>query len=415
MVEIVTLANGMPVILEQMEYLRSASFGVWIRVGSVNETRKNNGISHMIEHMLFKGTKNRNSRQLAEEITKIGGNLNAYTSKECTSFYVTALDQQLLKAVSILGDMLSASLFLEEDIEKEKGVILEEINMYEDSPEDMVHEMLQKEVWRDHPLGFIISGEKPTVMGFSREELVGYKERFYTADRMVLSLAGHFDKKEVLESLEKNFGCFSQRKETILIEKPVYHRSFYQKQQDMEQIHMNLAFPSIDYNNEDKYTLSILNSILGGGDNSRLFQIIREELGYVYSIYSYESLFQNAGLFHIDTVLNPVNREAVFEKIMEILDTLKKQGVSQNELYCAKEQVKTELIIGSESTRTRMCNNGRSYLCRGKISSIDEVIQKMNEVDKEKIHIFLNQYFNQDDFSMSMIGNMEKDKGFSPF
>lgn len=406
MISIRKLSNGISVVFEEMNYLRSVSLGVWVRAGSSFETKYNNGISHMIEHMLFKGTKNRSAKKIAEDTGKIGGNMNAYTGKECTAYYVTTLDEHLLLAIEILGDMVQNSLFETSDIEKEKSVIIEEIDMYDDSPEDMVHEMLQKEVWKDHPLGFIISGEKDTVNRFTREELLDFKNRNYVAENMVISIAGHYKEEEVMEALEIHFGGIANKSLAKDLTAPVYQRCFYTNSRDIEQIHMNLAFDCIDYHSDEKYPLAIVNAILGGSDSSRLYQMIREELGYTYSIYSYSCSYEKAGMFHIDAALNPSKLPIVFEKIIYIIEDIKKTGISDEELVQMKEQIKTEIIIDSESTRNRMENNGKSLLNHEKIISIDETIRKLNLVTKKEIYEFMEKYFKLNSLSMSLVGNL---------
>lgn len=414
------LQNGITIVLEPMNYLRSVSIGVWIRTGSVDEDERNNGISHVIEHMMFKGTKNRTAKQLAEDMSELGGNMNAYTSKENTTFYVTTLDSYLEKAVDILSDMLCNSLFLEKDIQKELEVVMEEIDMYHDSPEDLVYEMLQKEVWKGHSLGYIISGEKEIVSKFTREQIVSYWKEHYIAEKMVISIAGNIEEQQTIELLKKAFITIPtkiEEKQKMNLEqryhfrmpsykKPMYSVCKYQKKMDIEQVHMNLCFPCIDYYSEERYPLSILNAILGGSENSRLFQRIREEKGLVYSIYSYESMFATTGLFHIDVVLNPCKYKIVLDEIMQVIKELKEYGVTKEEIHRVKEQIKIELIIGTESTRNRMDGNGRSILRRGKIIPIDETINAINQVTEEQIMIFLNKYIQQEKCSISLVGNL---------
>lgn len=408
MVIIKKLSNGITVVLEEMNYLRSVSFGVWVKVGSANETKHNNGISHMIEHMLFKGTKNRSAKKIAEDTGRIGGNMNAYTSKDCTTYYVTTLDEHLLMAIDIIGDMIQNSLFEEQDIEKEKSVIIEEIDMYEDSPEDMVHEMLQKEVWRDHPLGFIISGEKDIVNGYTKNELLVYKNKNYVAKNIVISIAGNYELDKVMEALEINFGNIPSKASKDELTKPLYQRCLFTNHKDIEQVHMNIAFDCIDYHSPEKYPLAIVNAFLGGSENSKLYQIIREELGYTYSIYSYSCSFEKAGLFHIDAALNPSKLILVFKKMIHIIEELKRTGITDEELIQLKEQIKTELIIDSESTKNRMNNNGKSLLNHEKIISIDETISNVNLVTKEEFHKFMEKYLNIETLSLSLIGNLSK-------
>lgn len=408
MVSVRKLSNGITVVLEEMNHLRSVSIGIWVKVGSAFETKYNNGISHMIEHMLFKGTKTRSGKKIADDTGRIGGNMNAYTGKECTAYYVTTLDEHLNLAIEILGDMIKNSVFETSDIEKEKSVIIEEIDMYEDSPEDMVHEMLQKEVWGNHPLGYIISGEKETVKGFSREELIDFKNRNYIAKNIVISIAGHYKEEEVMEALETHFSEIPNPNITRNITTPIYQRCFYTNPREIEQIHMNLAFDCINHSSDEKYPLAITNAILGGMDNSKLYQTIREELGYTYSIYSYSCPYEKAGLFHVDAALNPSKLSRVFEKIINIIEDLKRTGITNEELVQMKEQIKTELIIESESTRNRMENNGKFLLNHEKVISIDETIRKINLVTKEEIHEFMNRYLNPNLLSMSLIGNLSK-------
>lgn len=404
MTEITELSNGIKVVLDHMDNLRSVSFGIWVRAGSVNETPESNGAFHAIEHMLFKGTKSRTARQLADDMTRLGGNLNAYTSKECTSYYVTTLDEKITEAIRLMGDMLENSLFDKWELEKE--IILDEIDMYDDSPDDLVHEMLQKTIWKDHPLGYLISGEKETVKSFTVQKLIQCKDAFYRAENIVLSVAGHFERSEVLDVLNE---VFCNVKKGAVIRSPippVYVPCIYRKEKDIEQVHMNLAFDSINYFSDDKYVLSVANAVIGGGDNSRLFQLIREEKGLAYSIYSYDSLFESAGLFHIDTVLNPSRQPEVFEEIMKLVTEFRKHGANEKELICAREQIKTELIIGSESTRGRMSENGKELLFRNFITPVDEVIDRISRVTNEDILNFTARYLDTEHYSMALVGNI---------
>jgi len=410
MIKIKQLSNGMTVVLDKMPYLRSAAFGVWVKVGSANENESNNGIAHMIEHMLFKGTTGRTAKQIADEMARIGGNINAFTSKECTSFYSTTLSEHLSIAIDILGDMLNNSLIEEKALKKEKGVIIEEIDMYDDSPEDLVHEMLQQRVWKDHALGYLISGTKKVVRKVSREQILDFIDTYYVAENMIISVAGSFEEKELLPLLEAQFGKM-KAKSTKKVEeasKPDYHRVLCTRDKDIEQLHYNIAFDCISYLSEERYVLSVLNSILGGSINSRLFQKIRENSGLTYSIYSYGSSYKETGLFHIYAAMNPSQMMQVFKKIYKIIEDLKKKGVTQEELEMTKEQIKTELILGNESAKSRMNSNGKSLLNRGMIVPLEEVIEGVNRVSLESIKDFANKYFNLQNSSMSFVGNLKE-------
>lgn len=407
MVKTKQLSNGLTVVLEQMKHLRSVSLGVWVNVGSANEDAMNNGIAHVIEHMMFKGTKNRTANEIADDCTMIGGNMNAYTSKECTSYYVTTLDTHLENAIDIMSDMLCNSLFDKEDLEKEKGVIIDEIDMYDDSPDDLVHELLQKEVWKDHPLGYIISGTKENVARMTRDDLLRFMDLYYVADNMVISVAGNFEEDAVMELLEKSFGAIKTNSARSQITVPDFTKTFVVRDKDIEQVHMNLAFNAVSTMSEEKYAMSIANAIFGGNESSILFQKIREELGLAYSIYSYPSPYNIAGLFQIDATLNTNNVMTVLKTIVTCMEEFKKTGITETMLNRAKEQIICELLLGSESSRDRMNNNGKSVLCQGKVEDVTVTVEKVRAVTVEDIHAFVNKYFTTDCFSICFVGNID--------
>lgn len=405
--EIRKLSNGITVVLEPMDYLNTVAFGVWVNVGSRNETKENNGIAHVIEHMLFKGTKKRTSRQIADDMAKIGGNVNAYTTKECTSYYTTTLAEHLPAAIEIISDMLQHSTFEKEAFEKEKGVIIEEIDMYDDSPEDLVHEMLQQKIWKDHPLGYIISGTKENVIGMTKEEIEEFMSEYYVAENMLISIAGRFNKETVMELLEKAFSEIPHQKVKTQLVPPVYHQCMYTKEKDVEQVHLNIAFDSIEYDHEDKYIASIVNSILGGGINSRLFMEIREEMGLTYSIYSYASSHVQAGLFHIYAAMNPSQTVTVFDAIFSVIDELIEDGIDEDEMIMTVEQIKTDLVMASETAKSRMSSNAKAVMARGYIIPMEETLERLNAVTTQDVIRFMKQYFVKDKASISLVGNLE--------
>lgn len=401
------LSNGIQVVFDTMPYLRSAAFGIWVKVGSSNEDNKNNGISHIIEHMLFKGTKKRTAKQIADDMARIGGDINAYTSKEYTSFYAVTLDEHLDIAIEIIGDMFLNSLFDETALEKEKGVIIEEIDMYDDSPEDLVHEMLQLKVWDQHPLGYQISGTKKAVRAVSRQQLLDFMAEYYVSQNMVISVAGNFDEEKIIKVLEEQFSKIPEGPRKPYCSAPVYRPIIYKKEKDVEQLHLNIAFNSIVADSEDKYTLTILNAVFGGSINSRLFQEIRENLGLVYSIYSYGSAYKQAGLLHIYGAMNPIQLEAVVSNIFKVIEDLKENGITEDELIMTKEQIKTELIMGNESAKNRMNSNGKSIMMRDEIIPLETTISKVNEVSKEQIIEFTKKYLIKENCSFSLVGNLD--------
>ena len=410
MTNIYKLSNGITVVMETMPYLKSAAFGVWVRVGSANEDDSNNGIAHMIEHMLFKGTTTRTARQIADEMAKIGGNINAFTSKECTSYYATTLSEHLPMAIDILSDMLKNSLIDEKALKKEKGVILEEIDMYDDSPEDLVHEMLQQRVWKDHPLGYMISGTKRVVRKVTREQILEFINTYYVGENIIISVAGNFNEEDILKLLEKQFGGLPKTSSimNILPGKPSYHKVICKRDKDIEQMHLNIAFNCISYLSEERYALSVFNSILGGSVNSRLFQKIREDSGLTYSIYSYGSSYKETGLLHIYAAMNPSQTPTVVKKIQQIISELQRRGVTKEELSMTKEQIKTELILGSESAKSRMNSNGKSMLNRGRITPMEDLVEGINRVSLKELKEFANRYLDLSRCSYSLVGNMKE-------
>lgn len=409
MITIKQLSNKITVIMDRLPYYKSASFGVWVKVGSANENEKNNGIAHIIEHMLFKGTTNLNAKQIADEMAMIGGNMNAFTSKECTSFYATTLSEHLPNAIRILADMFSNSLIEEKALKKEKSVIIEEINMYDDSPEDLVHEMLQQKIWRKHPLGFLISGTPKIVRSITREQILEFMDRYYVGENMLISIAGGFDEEEIFALLEEQFGVIKEKSTKTIEEQkaPAYHQVVCKRNKDIEQLHINLAFDCISYLSEERYVFSVLNSILGGSINSRLFQKIRENSGLTYSIYSYGSSYRDTGLFHIYAAMNPVQAPTVFKKMVKIIEEVKKRGVTLEELQMTKEQIKTELILGSESAKSRMNANGKSMINRNRIVPLEEMIDGINAVTREEVKAFADRYFDLSKCSLSLVGNLK--------
>lgn len=416
MTNINQLSNKITVVTEVLPYLQSASFGIWIKAGSANEDESNNGIAHIIEHMLFKGTKTRNAKQIADEMARIGGNMNAFTSKECTSYYATTLSEHLPIAIDIISDMLSNSLIDEKALKKEKGVIIEEIDMYDDSPEDLVHEMLQQRIWKDHPLGYMISGTKKNVRNVTREQILDFMNTYYVGENMIISVAGRFEEASVLKLLEDKFGGIKAESAALRKEgsRPEYNRVMCRRHKDIEQLHCNIAFPCISYLSEERYILSVLNSILGGSVNSRLFQKIRENSGLTYSIYSYGSSYRETGLFHIYAAMNPSQTAAVLKKINQIISDMKKKGVTPQELSMTKEQIKTELILGNESAKSRMNANGKAMLNRGRLIPIEELTCGIDKVNLESVKEFANRYFNVTAASTSLVGNLKDMENILP-
>lgn len=413
MVKTFVLKNGIRVVMEPMVHLRTVSFGVWVGVGSAHENKENNGISHILEHCLFKGTKTRSAKQLADEISAIGDQLNAFTGKECTAFYGVTLTEFLPKLMELLGDMLLNSTFEEEPLKKELGVILEEIDMYDDSPEDLVHEMLQKNVWEDHPLGFLISGEKPVVAGMTKEKLTAFMAEHYYGSNMVVSVAGNYDEASFLSDLERYFGEIPQyaatpEEDAMKQVSPVFHRCFCKREKDVEQLYMNLAFDAVCERDDARHTMIVANAVLGGSNNSRLFQKIREESGLAYSVYSYSSMYRAAGLFHIDVIVNPANAVLVYQTLKDILQGFRSEEIGEQELAALYTQLRTEMIMGSESARNRMEHNAKSLLMHGRVVPLEETIKRLSGVTAKEIRLFAEQYLDMEKCSACLVGDIKE-------
>lgn len=400
------LSNGIRVVLEPVEYLRSVAMGVYIKVGSAYEEQSNSGIAHMIEHMLFKGTFRRSAKQLAYEMALLGGDINAFTTKETTCFYGKVLDEEIMKLVDILADMITSSVIDEESLRKEKGIVLEEIDMYDDSPEDLVQEMVQKLVWDGNPLGFVISGEKKIVSNLKREDIIQFMKEHYVAENMVISVAGHFDIDKVVEEIENKFSKVSREKRKVCLDIPVFKPSIKYIDREIEQIHMCMAFNCVDYNSEEKYALTLVNSILGGSINSRLFQQVREEMGATYSIYSFGSSFEKAGLLQIYSAMNSNQVETVMGQIKFIIDDLISNGVTEEELLEVKQEVRSELLMSRESSKSIMSSNGKNMIHRGKVLPVSYLISKLEDVGMEEIHNFIKSYLKIGQAGITFVGDI---------
>lgn len=434
-VEQISLPNGIRVVLEPMPYVKTAAFGIFVGVGSVCETKENNGISHMIEHMLFKGTGNRSAKTLADITARLGDTVNAYTGKEYTAYYGVTIAEELDSLMEVLSDMLLHSVFEQKALSKEKGVVCEEIDLYNNSPDDLVHELAQKRVWQGHPLGFQISGNKGVVRGFTRDRILAYYQSEYRPERMVLSIAGAFEKERVTERLTELFcpqgqgaagalkrekpvwdARYGRRYETLSLKKGAlpaqnrpaaeYRRSFSRTERDTSQLHMNLVFPAISYLDEKRYAAAVFYSVLGGSNNSLLFQKIREEEGLAYAVYAYGCPYAKEGLLHIDAVSAPSQAEAVFRYCMEVCASLREKPVSEETLRTHKALIRTEAILSKESVQSRMEGNGRAVMLRDRVIPQEEELERIEQVTAEELKQYAEQVLCPEKMSICLAGEM---------
>ncbi len=387
MYNLFTLDNGLRVVLENIDYVKSVSVGLWIENGSRNEDLKNNGISHFIEHMMFKGTENRSALQIAECIEDVGGQINAFTGKEATCYYIKILNSHMELALEVLSDMLFNSKFKEEDIEKEKGVVIEEISMTEDSPEDVLSDLHCKAIWGDDSISYPILGTLETVKSFKRSDIVDYINKYYIPENSVISICGNFDINKLEKLINKYFGNWSsgENKNITCYSKPKIENNHLFKNKNIEQLHISLGFEGLELGNDDMYPLVLLSNVLGGGASSVLFQKIREEKGLCYSIYSYMSSFNKTGSVSIYTGLNPTYTEDTISLIKQVVNDFSKKGINKEKLIKSKEQLKGSYILGLESTSTRMFNNGKSVLFLNRINDPEIIMKKIDKITEDKL------------------------------
>jgi len=399
------LPNGIRLVLEKVPSVYSASIGIWVKAGSRHEGAAFHGISHFLEHMLFKGTPTRNAKRIAEELEAVGGSLNAFTTKEYTCYYAKVLAEHLDVAADILTDMFFNSVLDTSDIDKEKKVVLEEIKMYEDSPDEIVHDLFARAVWDEHPLGRSILGTEDSVGEFTREMLQRYFMERYIPDHTVIAVAGNIDITQVITKLTELFGdrkgAATEQDQGVT---PVYRPSLLSVEKDTEQVQLCIGTPGLPQQHDDIYVLHLLNNVLGGGISSRLFQEIREERGLAYSVYSYHTAYSDSGIFSIYAGTSPQNVQELISLIASQITKLRVEGISQEELERTKTQLKGNLLLGMESVGNRMTRMGKSELCFGRVITVEEQLKKMQMVTLEDIRRLISQLFAPNQFALSAIG-----------
>ncbi len=404
MYNIYKLSNGIRLVYEKMPGVRTTSVGIWIKAGSMYETPEESGISHFIEHMLFKGTTTRSARDIAEQTDFAGGHINAYTSRECTCYYTKTLEENMPLSIEILSDMFYNSLFKEEDIELERGVIIEEINMYEDSPEDVALDSITEHMWEGNPLGFNVAGTVESVEGLTRDMMLHYMERRYTPENTIISVAGSFDADFLINLCEKYFSRTSVEVYHALPE-VIFHSGRWTEKKDIEQAHLSIAYPSYDLHSEGIYSQSLLNNILGGSMSSRLFQSVRENHGLCYSIYSYTASYPRAGMFGIYAGLSSEALDEAYSMIEKEIHEICTKPVSEYEIEKARSQIRCSVIMSRESVSARMNENGKSLLLLGRVRTDDEILDKIDRVTPFNIIEDANKIFNSGEQAVFILNN----------
>lgn len=381
-----TLSNGLRVIAEKIPHFRSVSVGLWIGTGSMLETRGENGLSHFIEHMLFKGTQQRSAMQIAEEMDAIGGQVNAFTSKECTCYYAKVIDEHFEKALDLLSDMLLHATFNPQDLEKERSVILEEIAMTEDTPEDLVYELLSEAYFGDHALARPILGPAEVIRSVTREQILAFHRRHYRPDNTVLAVAGGYELDQLRELAGRYLGAWAAPAQAQKAEPFAgCAQQVRIKRKDIEQVHVCLGYEGIATGADEAYPMAVFNNIFGGGMSSRLFQKIREEMGAAYSVYSYPTSYPDCGVYAIYAGTSIQQAQQVVDEIHRQVDRFLADGFTDREFTQARDQLKGGYILGLESTSSRMSALGRSKLLLGYANEIDEVIRRIERVTPQDV------------------------------
>lgn len=401
-----TLSNGLRIVAEQIPTYRSVSFGIWIKTGSRNENAANSGISHFIEHMLFKGTERYSAKEIAEIFDGIGGNVNAFTSKEYTCYYAKVLDTHLPLAVDVLSDMFFNSRLDQAELDKERNVILEEISMYDDTPDDLVHDLIARAAYQEHPLAFSILGSEQNLRAMQPDTLRQYMKEHYSVPNTVIALAGNIDD-SVIELLERHFGAFGNVGGESRLLTPQFAGDLLFHAKKTEQNHICLALPGCSLRDPMLYPMILLNNLIGGGMSSYLFQEIREKRGLAYSVYSYHTAHLDSGEFTIYMGTAPKQTDEVLKVTLEVLEGVARSGLSEEELCKGKEQLKGSFILSLESTSSRMNRLGKNELMLGKHHTLDEILNMIDAVSQADIRTLVNRLFSQP-FALAMVGKSDK-------
>lgn len=403
------LENGLTIITEKMPDVRSATLGFWFKIGSRDEPANLNGICHFIEHAVFKGTKRRLALDIAIETDKLGGNLDAFTSHEETAFLIKVVDKKLPQAFDLIADMLANPTFDEKELKRERKVIIEEIKMVEDTPEELLTELFLRDFFPKHSLGLPIEGTRKTVRTFKGEVAAQFHAENYTPENLVITCAGNVLHKQIVELANKFFENGKKKKKNpqSAIQTPQSNASILlKKKSNLEQTHLIIAVPWIDSANEKRYAASLLTSILGDGNSSRLWQTIREKRGLAYSVGTGNDSFKDCGIFSIYAGTSPEKLSEVIDLSIKELRKIKKSGVTSDELSLAKEQTISSILLGLESTAARAENLAHNEMVHGKQIPIEETLQRFEKIEAEELQAIANEFFQTEKVTLAALGNL---------
>jgi predicted Zn-dependent peptidase len=401
------LPNGLTILTEQMDHIRSVSMGIWLNAGSRNEDPEVNGISHFVEHMVFKGTTHRSAEDIAREVDSIGGNMDAFTGKETVCFNVKVLDEHLPIAVDVLSDMVLHPVFDANEIVRERGVIVEEIKMDEDNPDSLVHEIFTQNFYKNHPLGRPILGTKETVRKFDQAAILKYYQSKFVPENLVISAAGHVEHDIFVDLLRKEFKALPEGADGALDTPPkINSRITLRNKKSLEQVQICIGVPSYRINHERRFVAYVLNTLLGGGMSSRLFQNVREKQGLVYSIFSELNPYKDTGCLAIYAGTSRESAPKVVQSVLHEFREIKAGELPEEEVKRAKDQLKGNLMLSLESSTARMSNLARQEMYHDRFMGMDEVIEKVQEVSLEDVVQAANEMFQQEAIAVTVLGNL---------
>jgi predicted Zn-dependent peptidase len=402
------LPNGLVVLTEPMEHVHSVSVGIWLRTGSRREPAELNGISHFIEHMVFKGTQRRSAEDIAREVDRVGGMLDAFTAKEMVCFNTRVLDEHLPKAFDVVADMVLEPKFANEDIEREKSVILEEIGMTQDNPEDLVHELFTQNLWNRHALGKPILGTPETVSAFTRETLQSWFQRCYTPNSIVITAAGHLKHEDLVQLVADRFGKLAAASDSTPDPIPASapHVTLRTKH-ELEQVHICVGVPALPLSDGRRFVVSVLNNILGGGMSSRLFQNIREKQGLAYAIFSEMNSYRDTGLLSVYAGTSLETAAQLVRSVLDELRRLKDEPLDTEELRRAKDHLKGATLLALEGTGSRMSSLARYHLYFDRHFTAQQLIELLEEVTADDVQQLARELFQSERMSASVVGNLD--------
>ncbi len=400
------LDNGVRVITEEIPYLRSVSIGVWVVTGSRDEQPHENGICHFIEHLLFKGTEKRTAFDIAKEIDSVGGTLNAFTGREYTCFYAKVIDKNTALAIDLLSDIFLHSVMEVKDIEKERMVILQEIKMVEDTPDDYIHDLFNRACWRDHPLGFPIYGTSELVQSFDRDMLYRFFKENYPPDRIIVCAAGNLKHQEVVHLIGETFGQIPKSAKSRERSKPEPTPTAHSWKRELEQVHFCLGTRGLPYNHSLRFTSYVLNTILGGGMSSRLFQEIRENRGLAYSVYSYLPTYIDTGLMVVYAATSESSFQEAVELVLKEFSHLKEGPLKNGELETAKEQLKGNLLLSLESSDNMMTRLAKNEIYFKTYLPVGMILKGIDKVEEETVQRLARDIFDGRSFCLTVLGPM---------